>query len=250
MESPITWNRATHVISDALAEADRQRNEGIFGHSPARIIHDALEKEGLLAPKVEDWDGDKESYGDFIESQNKVEEQDGEQELPPPGVTKEDENEANRRLDNDDRAPSQYRLLLTILVARERQFLAALRKNKAKSADSLSPSEPIASNETPPCPTCEAPVFIRPNGNIVAHLNGNGGRCSANETRYEPLPLGNESKDVSDLLHSMKVIDRYQRYQECRSDVLTKLMYELVAYREKAWTEGSPSEEGTGQITS
>jgi hypothetical protein len=87
-------------------------------------------------------------------------------------------------------------------------------------------------NSTPPCPTCKAPVFVRPNGNIVAHYNGDGDRCSANETRYQPQPLGNETKSVSDLLNSMKVIDRHQRYQECRSDVLTNLMYELAEFRE------------------
>lgn len=48
MENPATWNRATKVISDALSGSLMQQHSGIFGYSPARIIHDALEKEGLL----------------------------------------------------------------------------------------------------------------------------------------------------------------------------------------------------------
>lgn len=48
MENPATWNRATKVISDALSESLLQQHRGVIGYSPARIIHDALEKEGLL----------------------------------------------------------------------------------------------------------------------------------------------------------------------------------------------------------
>jgi hypothetical protein len=46
MEDPATWNRATRVIADALAQAAEHQFD--FGYSPARQVHDALEKEGLL----------------------------------------------------------------------------------------------------------------------------------------------------------------------------------------------------------
>jgi hypothetical protein len=45
-ECPASWNRATRVIADALAEAEKHR--GDYGYSIARQVHDALEKEGLL----------------------------------------------------------------------------------------------------------------------------------------------------------------------------------------------------------
>ena len=51
---------------------------------------------------------------------------------------------------------------------------------------------------------------------------------------------GAETKEVTDLLSSMKVIDRSQRHMECRSDVLTKLMYELAAYRKPVSTTPDP----------
>jgi chromosome segregation ATPase len=47
-------------------------------------------------------------------------------ELPELVVTDDDRAEANRRLDDDDRAPSQYRLLLEVLVTRERQLRDAI----------------------------------------------------------------------------------------------------------------------------
>lgn len=53
MENPDTWNKATMVITDALTEAYEQKEAGLIGHSPARIIHDALEREGLLVPPSE-----------------------------------------------------------------------------------------------------------------------------------------------------------------------------------------------------
>lgn len=49
-----------------------------------------------------------------------------------------------------------------------------------------------------------------------------------------PLPsaiLGNETGPVTELLNSLKVIDRSQRYTECRSELLTQYMYELVKLR-------------------
>ena len=48
MENPATWNRATEVIFEALVEDERQKKAGVIGLSGARIIHDALEREGLL----------------------------------------------------------------------------------------------------------------------------------------------------------------------------------------------------------
>ena len=42
---------------------------------------------------------------------------------------------------------------------------------------------------------------------------------------------GNETKPVADLLNSLKVIDPSQRYMECRADLLTQYMYELVKLR-------------------
>ena len=46
MECPASWNRATKIIADALAEAKEHQFD--FGFSTARQVHDALEKEGLL----------------------------------------------------------------------------------------------------------------------------------------------------------------------------------------------------------
>ena len=48
-------------------------------------------------------------------------------ELPPLAITDEDRKEADNRLDNDG-TTQQYRLLLTILVMRERQLLSALQQ--------------------------------------------------------------------------------------------------------------------------
>jgi hypothetical protein len=50
-ENPTTWNRATRVIADALAQAEKYKDD--FGYSPARQIHDALEEEGLLVHEEE-----------------------------------------------------------------------------------------------------------------------------------------------------------------------------------------------------
>lgn len=37
-----------------------------------------------------------------------------------------------------------------------------------------------------PCPSCTGPIFVRQDQTIVSHYNGDGVRCSANETKYEP----------------------------------------------------------------
>lgn len=52
VENPATWTKATHVISDALAEAQRQQAEKVFGLSSARIVEDALIAAGLIASRL------------------------------------------------------------------------------------------------------------------------------------------------------------------------------------------------------
>lgn len=104
-------------------------------------------------------------------------------------------------------------------------------------------SELPASHETPPCPICSAPIFVRPNGSIVAHYKGDGRKCAANEIFYKPQERGNETGPVRELLNSMKVVDRYQRRQECRSEVLTNLMYELIELRQLKSAISSPQQE-------
>jgi hypothetical protein len=49
MENQATWTETVKVIETAIAEANRQQEAQICGLSTARIVHDALEKAGLLA---------------------------------------------------------------------------------------------------------------------------------------------------------------------------------------------------------
>lgn len=48
MENPNTWTDVTRVIQDALAEVERQNQEGIIGHSAARVIENALRDKAFL----------------------------------------------------------------------------------------------------------------------------------------------------------------------------------------------------------
>jgi hypothetical protein len=48
MENPATWGRAEHVVSEALAQSDKNRLERRMGFSTTRLITDALRREGLL----------------------------------------------------------------------------------------------------------------------------------------------------------------------------------------------------------
>jgi hypothetical protein len=58
-ENPATWNRATKVIANALAQAKKHQFD--FGYSTARQVHDALEKEGLLVREEEKMKGEEAS---------------------------------------------------------------------------------------------------------------------------------------------------------------------------------------------
>jgi hypothetical protein len=51
-ECPDSWNRATRVIADALAQAKKW--EGNYGYTVPRQIHDALEEAGLLVHEDEE----------------------------------------------------------------------------------------------------------------------------------------------------------------------------------------------------
>lgn len=53
MENPATWDRATRVVADALAHADRAQAEGYVGLSTAGQIVHALREAGLLRDKDE-----------------------------------------------------------------------------------------------------------------------------------------------------------------------------------------------------
>lgn len=48
MENPATWGRAEHVVSEALAQSDKNKLERRMGFSTTRLITDALRREGLL----------------------------------------------------------------------------------------------------------------------------------------------------------------------------------------------------------
>jgi len=87
------------------------------------------------------------------------------------------------------------------------------------------------------CPSCGHPShFPLRCGFLISDSREEYGqlRCECLEAATK-VAEGNETKPVSDLLESMKVVDRSQRYIECRSDVLIALMYELARHR-----EGSP----------
>lgn len=48
MENPGTWTKAEHVVHAALLQADKDRENGVYGLSRVRQITDALRRDGLL----------------------------------------------------------------------------------------------------------------------------------------------------------------------------------------------------------
>lgn len=59
-------------------------------------------------------------------------------------------------------------------------------------------SEDRPHNQPIPCPTCTGPIFVREDSSIVAHYNGDGDRCAANETKM-PCDCWKHERQVCDI---------------------------------------------------
>lgn len=53
MENPMSWGKAEHVVSDAIKQAERGREEMRMGFSMVKQITNALRAEGLLVDAEE-----------------------------------------------------------------------------------------------------------------------------------------------------------------------------------------------------